>query len=186
MDRIEGALGIEIGGARAERVVLAVFFLLGTVLGAYVWIPLSFTPVPVTLQTLFVLLGGAWLGRNWAAVVQTAYLAVGASGLAVFAGAAAGAFVLAGPDAGYLWGFLPASLLVGTLWGRAGGRLASRVALLAGADFIILLMGAAWLAFVLHLDPARAFLMGIAPFVPGEIVKVLAASALAPPGRSRG
>jgi|YelNatPaOPRAMG01_1025707.scaffolds.fasta_scaffold61676_3 biotin transport system substrate-specific component len=186
MDRIEGALGIEIGGATAERVVLAVFFLLGTVLGAYVWIPLPFTPVPVTLQTLFVLLGGAWLGRNWAAVVQGAYLAVGASGLAVFAGAAAGAFVLAGPDAGYLWGFLPASLLVGGLWDRASGRVASRVALLACADLLILLMGTAWLAFELHLGPIRAFLMGVAPFLPGEVVKVLAASALGPKGGARG
>src|SRR5512140_134585 len=151
MDRAIEALKVKVGGALTERLTLSVFFLFATVLGAYVEIPLPFTPVPLTLQTLAVLAGAAWLGSNWGLGVQGIYLGAGAAGMSVFAGAATGAAHLGGPTAGYLWAFLPATLLVGTLWRRASrSGVVARVALMASGAALILLMGTAWLAVLLH------------------------------------
>lgn len=184
MKSVTEALKVPLGGVLAERILLAVFFFLGTMLGAYVEIPLPFTPVPLTLQTLFVLLGAAYLGRGWAAGVQTAYLGAGAAGAAVFAGAAAGFVHLTGPTAGYLWAFLPASLLVGSFWGMAcSGGLLSRLALLAAADVLILAVGTLWLGFLLKAGFWQSVAMGFLPFLPGEVVKVFVAASLAPRAR---
>ena len=181
MKSVMRSLSIPLGGALAERLMLASFFFLGTMLGAYVEIWLPFTPVPLTLQTLFVLLGAAYLGKGWSSGVQAAYLGAGAAGAAVFAGAAAGAAQLVGPTAGYLWAFLPASLLVGSLWERACRKgLLSRIALLAAADALILLCGTVWLGLLLKASLWQSLLMGALPFVPGEIVKVSVAASLGP------
>lgn len=181
MTRFVRTLQMPLGGALAERLALSSFFLAGTFLGAFVEIPLPFTPVPLTLQTLFVLLGGAWLGRSWGAGVQGAYLALGGLGAGVFAGAASGLVHLTGPTAGYLWAFLPAAALVGRCYPSAARRgLLARVALFAGADALVLASGAAWLGWLLHLSPAQALLMGVAPFLPGEALKVALAAQLGP------
>lgn len=181
MNRTASTLRIPLGGTLADRALLSVFFFLATVLGAYVEIPLPFTPVPVTLQTLFVLLAGAWLGRNWALGVQSAYLGAGALGVSVFAGAASGLFTLSGPTAGYLWAFLPAALLVGTLWEKVQGRSAAlRLGLFASGGLLILAVGTLWLALLLHLSFAQAMFMGFLPFLPGEVVKTVIALAAAP------
>lgn len=185
MDRALTALNVKVGGVLFERLTLSVFFLFATVLGAFVVIPLPFTPVPVTLQTLAVLAGAAWLGSGWSLGVQGVYLGAGAAGVSVFAGAAMGAVHLAGPTAGYLWAFLPASLLVGTLWPKAArAGLWARVSLMASGALLILALGAAWLAFFLHLDLRQALIMGVLPFLPGEALKVACASA-AGPSRAR-
>lgn len=162
---------------KAERPLLAVALLLATLLGAYVEVPLPFTPVPLTLQTFFVLLSGALLGRLWGLSVQGAYLGLGGAGFAAFAGASAGLFHLLGPTAGYLWAFPAASALAG--WGYRSPRLAVRALSLAAGALVILLCGAAWLGWSLGLDPTRAFLLGVAPFLPGEALKVAAVLAAA-------
>ena len=181
MDRALSALNAKVGGALFERLTLSVFFFFATVLGAFVELPLPFTPVPVTLQTLAVLAGAAWLGSGWSLGVQSVYLGAGAAGVSVFAGAAMGAVHLAGPTAGYLWAFLPASLLVGTLWRRAvAAGWWARVALMTSGALLILAAGAAWLAFLLHLDVRQALVMGVLPFLPGEVVKVACAVGVAP------
>ncbi|MBI4972331.1 MAG: biotin transporter BioY, partial [Candidatus Omnitrophica bacterium] len=84
-----------------------------TSLGAFVRIPLPFTPVPITLQTFFVLLSGAFLGSNLGAVTQLSYILLGVSGLPIFTAAGSGPLYLFGPTAGYLWGFVLASLFIG-------------------------------------------------------------------------
>jgi len=181
MDRALVALNTKVGGALFERLTLSVFFLFATVLGAFVEIPLPFTPVPVTLQTLAVLAGAAWLGSGWSLGVQGVYLGAGGAGVSVFAGAAMGAVHLAGPTAGYLWAFLPASLLVGTLWPRAmRAGLWARVSLMASGALLILASGAVWLAVLLHLDLRQALIMGVLPFLPGEVLKVACAAGVSP------
>lgn len=162
---------------KAERPLLAAALLLATLLGAYVEVPLPFTPVPLTLQTFFVLLSGALLGRRWGLSVQGTYLGLGAAGFAAFAGASAGIFHLLGPTAGYLWAFPAAAALAG--WGFRSPRLAVRAFSLAAGALLILVSGAAWLGWSLGLGPARAFLLGVAPFLPGEALKVFAVLAAA-------
>ena len=136
-----------------------------------------FYPVPMTLQTLVVLAIGAAFGARLAAATVALYLAEGLLGLQVFAGASAGPAYMAGPTGGYLLGFLVAAALVGWLaergWDRSLGWLLAAVAL---GDLAILACGFAWLAAMI--GPEKAWLGGVLPFLPGDVVKTLLASAL--------
>lgn len=161
----------------ADKLLLSTFFLLATALGAYVVIPLPFTPVPLTLQTLFVLLSGVYLGRAWGAGVQATYLLAGGVGLPLFAAGAAGAAIFAGPTAGYLLGFAPAAWLAGWLLPRACS-FPARLGVLFLASLAILVPGAAWLGWILGLSPAAALAMGFFPFLAGDVLKCFLAAAL--------
>lgn len=172
-------------GKTAQRIFLSFFFLFATFLGAYIFLPLPFTPVPITFQTFFVLTGAAWLGRRWSTGVQATYLGLGAAGVMVFAGGAGGAAVMLGPTAGYLWAFLPVSLFLGKFFEKHVHRsVAAKLAAFALADAFILIAGTAWLGLLLNLDPLEAFLLGTVPFLPGEAGKVVLATLASP--RSNG
>src|SRR5262249_26800149 len=100
-------------GARriAAGLGLAVAFARLTALGANLVIPID--PVPITMQTLFVLLAGASIGAGWGVLSQWIYVALGVLGLPIFATGLSGAGVLAGPSGGYLISFLVTPWLVG-------------------------------------------------------------------------
>ena len=146
-------------------------------------------PVPMTMQTLIVLALGATLGLRLALGSVVLYLLEGALGLPVFANTpplASGISYLVGPTGGFLAGFLVAAGLVGYAADRGLARSPVSFALvLAGASAALLAIGWAWLAFVLSahggagLGWARAFELGVKPFILGETIKVaLAAIAL--------
>lgn len=142
---------------------------------------LPYTTVPVTLQTLSVLLTGAALGSKRGALAILVYLTEGASGLPVFAGGTTGFMRLIGFTAGYLWAFPIAAFVTGFLCERGWDRSlkTSALAMLPGT-LIIYLLGASWLAFILHLNLSLAIAKGVLPFIPGDIIKLLIASALLP------
>ena len=99
-------------------VIGVTFFTLFTISGAYIRLPLPFTPVPVTLQTFTVLLAGAVLGRKLGISSQVLYVALGCTGLPVFANAQAGLLYLMGPTGGYLIGFALAAWVIGLIIGE--------------------------------------------------------------------
>lgn len=181
--------GIEVVASRAHRrVMVVVAFALLTALSAYVAVPIPGTQVPVTLQTLVVILSGALLGPGLGAAAQATYLTAGMLGAPVFSGGAAGLGWLFGPTGGYLLAFPAAAAVVGVLAGRGGtgGVLAAArlgVALLAGV-FLIFAGGAAQLA-ILTGDAAAAIRLGVVPFLVGEAAKLLAALAIAARLRNR-
>lgn len=151
-------------------------------LSAQVALPLPFSPVPVTGQTLAVLLMGALLGSRRGSLAVLAYIAQGLAGLPVFAGGALGLARLFGPTGGYLFGFVIATYLVGLLaergWDR---RISTTAAAMALGNLVIYTVGALWLApFVGGIDQALA--LGVAPFIPGDLVKIGAAALLLPGG----
>jgi biotin transport system substrate-specific component len=151
-------------------------------LSAQVAIPLPFSPVPVTGQTMAVLLVGALLGSRRGSLAVLVYIAQGLAGLPVFAGGAAGPARLLGPTGGYLVGFVLAAYLVGLLaergWDRRVGTTAAAMAL---GNVVIYAVGALWLAvFVGGLVPALT--AGVLPFIPGDLVKIAAAALLLPAG----
>ncbi|MDQ1330177.1 MAG: biotin transport system substrate-specific component, partial [Thermodesulfobacteriota bacterium] len=82
-----------------------------TAVGAYIAIPVG--PVPIVLQSLFILLAGLLLGSTWGVAGVGIYLLAGAFGLPVFAGGAGGIGRFLGPTGGYLLGFLPAVYIIG-------------------------------------------------------------------------
>jgi biotin transport system substrate-specific component len=148
-------------------------------LAAQLAIQLPFSPVPITGQTLALLLLAAALGRVRAAAAALCYLAEGAAGIPVFAGGSAGAHVLAGPTGGYLVGFVPAAWLVGALAERGFDRhpATTAIAMLIG-NAVVLLCGASWLA--VFVGPDRAVMLGVLPFLIGDVVKAAFAAALLP------
>src|ERR671910_1051854 len=124
---------------------LIVVFSAFVALTAQVEIPLR--PVPITLQTLGVLLTGALLGSSRGVLALLLYLAEGAVGLPVFAGGAAGLAYMLGPTGGYLVGFVLAAGLVGWLAERGWGRRLVWTALaMAIGNLVIYALGVAWLA----------------------------------------
>jgi biotin transport system substrate-specific component len=149
-----------------------------TALAARIAIPLPWSPVPVTGQTLAVLLTGMTLGARRGFLALALYLAEGLAGLPVFAGGAAGPAALLGPSGGYLMAFPLAAALTGALAQRGWDRrfVTTFAAMLAGSA-VIFAGGLVWLA---RFVPAGQLLRaGLAPFVPGDILKAsLAAAAL--------
>ena len=163
----------------ARAALLVVGFALLTALGARLSIPL--TPVPITMQTFFVLLGGLMLGSRLGASAQTLYVALGALGVPVFAGRALGFACLLGPTGGYLVGFVAAAWLVGQLargLDPKSPRAAWQVmAVLAAGTVAIYVPGVYWLARVTGMGFRSALVAGVLPFLPTDALKaVLAAS----------
>ncbi len=145
---------------------------------AQVRIPLPFTPVPLTGQTLAVLLIGAALGPRKGAASLLLYLVQGLIGLPFFAGGTSGSAVVLGPTGGYLVGFIAAAALVGLLAERGMDRhLRGSLQVFLAGELVIYLCGVAWLSLSLGLE--RALVAGFLPFLPGDAIKlVLAALAL--------
>ncbi|MBT8404999.1 MAG: biotin transporter BioY [Gemmatimonadetes bacterium] len=140
-------------------------------------IPIPGSPVPQSLQTLAVVVVGGALGMRWGGVALLAYLALGALGLPVFAGGAAGASHLIGPTAGYLVGFVVAAAGVGAYGDRAGwSRLGSALLVLVLAHGAILLLG--WTRLSASLGAGQAWAVGVGPFWFGGIAKSLVGAAL--------
>ena len=139
-----------------------------TALGAQVSLPMA--PVPMTLQSLAVVLAGGVLGPRWGVAAMVLYLAAAAVGLPVLSDGGGGMAALTGPTAGYLAGFVLAAGAVG-MAGRRGwlARPASGIALLSTAHLLILLPGAAWLARGMGWNAALE--AGFTPFLIGAVVK---------------
>lgn len=148
-----------------------------TALGAFVRVPLPFTPVPVTLQVFVVLLSAVALGRT-AALSQSLYLALGAAGLPLFTGAAGGFTHLLGPTGGYLLGFVAAAWVTGSIARRCRGTAGTALALLAGVA-VIHAAGAVQLGTLLRLGFWRTLQLGVLPFIGADLLKAAAVLAIA-------
>lgn len=135
-----------------------------------------FWPVPMTLQTLAVLMIAATAGARLGVATVLAWLALGAVGVPVFA-TGAGLAYMAGPTGGYLAGFLVAAFVVGQLADRGYGRtLASALLMLLAGEVVIFALGAGWLAMLIGAQKAVAG--GLVPFIPAEILKVALGAAI--------
>jgi biotin transport system substrate-specific component len=146
---------------------------------AQVRIPLPFTPVPLTGQTFAVLLAGVALGSRRGSASMLFYLVLGAIGLPVFAGGASGLAYLAGPTGGYLVGFVCAAWFVGRMaeYGLDRKFRSMWLVFLAG-EAIIYLFGLPWLS--LYVGVKKVLIAGLLPFLPGDIVKLVAATLALP------
>ncbi len=144
-------------------------------------IQLPMLPVPVTMQPFAVLLVGATLGSRRGALAMGAYLLQGVMGLPVFALPAAGLAYFASPTAGYLLAFPIAAFIVGRLaergWDR---RFCTAVVAFALGQVVILALGFAWLTVSMGVE--QGFATGVAPFLLGDLLKVLLAAAALPAG----
>ena len=160
------------------RIIGVSVFAILTMLGAFIRIPLPFTPVPITLQTFFVLLSGLFLGQNLGGIAQLSYVLLGITGLPVFTGTGNGISYLLGPTGGYLFGFIAASFYVGRFTRYTKDNFFSVIAVLLGGDIILLCCGTVWLKFITGFPSAKLLFIGFLPFVPGDVLKIFVAAAL--------
>jgi len=136
------------------------------------WVSIPFFPVPLTLQTLFVLLAGMILKR-YAVIPVSLYVVLGALGLPVFHFGVAGFGILLGPTGGYLFGFIGAALVVGLAYEYK--TITIRIIGLLSGTCIIYIFGIAWLTYSLGEGLIPAVTAGLIPFIPGEVMKMYAA-----------
>jgi biotin transport system substrate-specific component len=150
---------------------------------AHISFPLPFTPVPLTLQNFAVILVGMALGPVAGFSAMMLYLAEGALGLPVFtpSGGPAGIAHLLGPNGGFLFSYPLAAAAAGWVV-RAMQPITTRFrsALVASiaATLPIFLLGAGWLAYYAHHSASVTWTIAVAPFIPGEIVKITAAAGI--------
>lgn len=156
--------------ARDIAIVISASWLLA--ISAQFSFNLPFSPVPVTGQTLAVLLIGSLLGKNRGAAAVGLYLLQGAAGLPVFAGGKSGFITLVGPTGGYLIGFIAAAYIVGILAElRYDKSLVYTGFSLFVGSLVIYIFGLFWL--VQFVGESSALQLGLYPFLIGDFVKLL-------------
>jgi biotin transport system substrate-specific component len=145
---------------------------------AQISIHLSFTPVPITGQTLGVLLAGTALGWRRGLAAMLLYAAAGLVGVPWFAGHASG---YVGASFGYIVGFILCALACGALAERGADRslLGSIPAMIVG-EVVMYGVGVTWLAFDLHVGASKAIALGLTPFLAGDAIKAALAALLLP------
>lgn len=158
-----------------RRMVYAAMFGALTAIGSLIVIPMQ--PVPITLQTLFTSLAGVLLGGYTGALSQVVYVLLGVIGLPVFAGGKAGLGTLLGPTGGYLIGFIVAAYVIGRMVEarKEPGLVWITISLVIG-NLVIYALGVMQLSLVAHLSIVKALLLGVVPFLFGDLLKLAAAA----------
>lgn len=166
-----------------RKMVFASLFAALTAAGAYIEIPLPFSPVPVTLQVFFVLLAGSMLKSKWGSLSMVVYTLLGIAGLPVFSGGSSGIGVLFGPTGGYIFGFILAAFFIGKLSEKAESVGKSGFAVnalnMSTGILVIYALGVFQLMMVAEMELGKAIALGAIPFLPGEIVKTSVAAYIA-------
>lgn len=158
--------------ARSSELFWIVTFSVLTAFAAQVAVPVQ--PVPFTLQTMLVLLSGAFLGSRNGAYSQLLYLAAGAIGLPVFAGFSLGFAKLIGPTGGYLISFPFVAFLVGYILEKRRNSVTIFISFFVGG-LLILLSGASYLALFMNGNFKTALFDGVLIFSVWDVIKVTAA-----------
>jgi biotin transport system substrate-specific component len=168
-----GPLALPGAGRRVVAGTLGAMAFAGlTFVGANIVIPLQ--PVPITLQTLFVLLAGAVLGRGFGSLGQAFYVGGGTLGLPIFAGSTAGLAIMAGPTGGYLLGFVIAPLVVGSMIRQRASLWWQFLTFYVGS-LIVLGLGVTHLTLFYTHDLMQSLKVGYFPFIVGDVLKITAA-----------
>ncbi len=171
----------------ATKVVFSFIMACITGLMAQIIIPLPWTPVPITAQTFAVLCSGLFLGKKYGCLSQIIYIVLGIAFVPWFGGMTGGLDVVLGSTGGYLVGFIIASYFIGYITENyAKARNFTRMfAVIGVANFaLIYIPGLLGLALWFYLTQgtvlgiADLLLMGLVPFIFGDLVKIAAVSGL--------
>jgi biotin transport system substrate-specific component len=146
-----------------------------TAAGAFIKIPMP--PVPITAQTFFLNVAAILLGGPLGAISQFIYVMLGVVGIPVFAGGKAGVGVLFGPTGGYLLGFIIAAFVIGSVnrMKKSAGLFWHIFSMVIGM-LIIYFLGSVQLSLVAKMSFHKALAVGVLPFIPGDIIKILLAA----------
>lgn len=161
-----------------DLVLIALFAAIIVFLGIIPPITIGFIPVPITAQSMGVMLAGCIVGAKRGALAYVLVILMVAIGLPVLSGGRGGLAILAGPTAGYIAGWVAGTYVTGLLAERlvnesqSGGRQMAGflVASLIGGIGVVYLLGNLWLAFVTGIGIDKAFAGSLA-FIPGDLIK---------------
>ena len=159
---------------KTKYLILTGLFAALTAIGAYIYIPLPISPVPITLQMFFTFMAGGLLGKKYGFFSQLIYVLIGAIGLPVFAGGAGGFGILFGPTGGYVLGFIAA----GYIAGMSKDSFISKLIYMFLGLVVIYLLGTTRLMYVVQVDFIKALTMGVTPFIIGDLIKISLAAYL--------
>ncbi len=155
----------------ARLTISAIFTALIAILAQFA-VPLPFSPVPVTGQTIGIILAALLLDKRTAVISVLAYLLLGAAGAPVFSMARGGLYMITGPTGGYLWGFLPAAYLASKISKNSLGYSIHKAALGAiAAMAVIYFCGSLQLALIMGYTPLQVILVGVIPFLAADLIK---------------
>ncbi len=148
-----------------------------TAVGSFIRVPLPISPVPITLQTLFTYMAGVLLGGYLGALSQLIYVLIGICGMPIFAGGNTGPSVLIGPTGGYLVGFITGAFVIGKMAEakKNRGLLWLLTCMMIGTT-IIYASGIIQLMNWMSIDFEKAIMIGVAPFIAGDLLKMLMAA----------
>ncbi|MGW9348108.1 biotin transport system substrate-specific component [Nocardiopsis flavescens] len=176
--------GVRYRGLTARDLALiAVFAALIAVLSVSGQIAVPLSPVPITLQTLGIMLAPALLGWKRGALAVAVFLALGLAGLPLFAGGVGGLAVLAGPSAGFIVSWIPAALVIGLLTDllTRGGRYRFWAGLgvnIVGGILVVYAVGVPWMGVAMG-DGLLGLFTAMAVYLPGDLAKAVAAALIA-------
>lgn len=174
------SLAAERSAVLARNIALVISASIFMALCAHVSVPLLFTPVPLTLQTFALPLLAMLLGPRRAATAMALYLVEGASGFPVFSPAGPGGLAqLLGPTGGFLMTYPLAAFATGSIFERGGRSMTAGVAACTAGISIVFSGAISWLVLLTHKSLLEVAALAFFPYVPGEILKIAAASALA-------
>ena len=168
----------------ATKVLMSLLMACFTGIMAQIIIPLPWTPVPITAQTFAVLCSGLFLGKKYGCLSQIFYVILGVAFIPWFGGMTGGLEILLGSTGGFLIGFIIASYFIGYITEKyANARNFTRMTAVIGiANFaLIYIPGLAGLALFLtsqgtSFEVMDLLMMGLIPFIAGDIVKILGAA----------
>ena len=139
-------------------------------------------PIPLSLATFAIYLAGAILGKKWGTIAAGLYLLIGIIGVPVFSGFSGGFQKLAGVTGGYLIGYLPCAFLAGLGAEKAeDGRKWLLPVMMAAGTAVLYTVGTAWFMIQTGNGIGAALGLCVLPFLPGDAVKIIAATLLAGP-----
>ena len=164
---------------RARDAGLVALGVLFTALLAQVAVPVPGSPVPITGQTLAVVLTAAALGPIRGSLVHVFYILTALVGLPFYSEASGGVDVVFGATGGYVIGFIPAAYLIGLAARRGADRnFLKALPLFAAGQAVIFAVGVPWLAVTTGMNTSQALDAGFYPFILGGIVKAVVAAAV--------
>lgn len=162
---------------RLKMMIVSALFAAIIAVFAQITIPLPFSPVPITGQTLAIGLAATILGSRYGTLSVAIYLLLGAVGAPVFAGMSGGLGALIGPTGGYLVGFLPTAFIIGYYLEKTSFTVKQAVVANLIGMILTLAFGTVWLKIAAELSWTTAIAGGATPFIPLGILKAVLAAA---------
>lgn len=141
-------------------------------------IPLPISPVPITGQSLAIMLAGGILTVRQAGFSVLTFLLLGAVGVPVFAGLSGGIGILVGPRGGYLIGYLVGAVVIALLKGKTNNVWRLALANIVGGIIVVYIFGVLWLSFVTGMGLDKALMVGALPYIPGDLFKAFLATVI--------